>query len=552
MGTEAISSSAQLSEKMEIPKAPSEIPNEETKSGQITKTSMAEQSPPPEREYPRGAKFWLIMLSLCFVVILGGLDFSIIGVAVPVMTQEFNTISDVGWYNVAYRLTACSTQFTWGQLFTLFSLRRTFVAAIVIFLVGSAISASANFSVVFIVGRAITGVGAAGVLTGLFTALADATPLRTRPIFTSLISGLEAVAIIAAPILGGVLTQDVSWRWCFYINLPIGGVVMAALALNLSDAKPSGAKSLTWREVVYKLDIFGALTIIASLTCLFMALAWAGTKYMWSEYEVIILLVFFVLCLVAFCIDQYKMGDSAALPPRLLKQRSVIAATLFTLCLNGANGVLEYYLPIYFQVVHRYSPASSGYMLLPILVGFNIFLVAQGFVTSALGYYVPFMILSTILTSVGAGLITTWTTDTSLARFIVYQGIFGCGGGMAFEIAQIAVQTVLPDDDVALGLSITLFAQNFGGALFISVAQQVFSSQVLKNLQGKVPGLTAESLQNLGLIDLGRSSLDAGSQDVLYGLEKSFLQVWYIAVALSCLTAIGSLLMEWRSVKETR
>ncbi|KAK9417248.1 putative Major facilitator superfamily (MFS) profile domain-containing protein [Seiridium unicorne] len=552
MAVEARSSSPELSEKIGTSAASSNIlSGGETKSEKCNGVENPEQPEVAKKEYPTGAKFWLIIMSLLCVSILGGLDFSIIGVAVPAMTQEYNTMSDVAWYNVSYRLTACATQFAWGQLFTLFPLRPTFLSTIVIFLVGSAISASAPLSAVFILGRTITGVGSAGILTGLFATLAEVTPLHVRPIYTGVISGFEAIALIAAPILGGVLTQDVTWRWCFYINLPIGSAVIVALAFNLPNTKPECSNNLTWKELLYKLDIFGTLALIASIACLFMALSWAGTRFMWSQWQIIILLVFFVLCLAIFCYDQFKKGDSAALPPRLLKQRSVISATLFTFCLNGALGVLQYYLPIYFQIVRDYSPASSGYMLLPILVGFNIFLLAQGFLTTWLGYYVPHMILSSILTSIGAGLITTWTANTSLARVIVYQGIFGCGSGLAFEVPQIAAQAVLPEADATLGISITLFAQNFGGALFISVAQQVFSNRILAGLQGKVPGLSAETIQNLGLVDLGQSSFATGSQDVINSLEDAFIQTWYIAVVLSCLTAVFSLLMEWRSVKQT-
>jgi MFS family permease len=543
--------SAEMSEKSDNSTASTRVISADLKpEQQVNDSVVTNYETASEAEYPKGAKLYLSLLSLCFVVILGGLDFSIIGVAVPAMTQYFNTISDVAWYNVAYRLTACSCQFTWGQLYSLFSVRRVFVAAIVIFMVGSAISAAATSSAAFIVGRAITGVGSAGVLTGTFMALIGITPLRLRPIFISLTTGLESVAIIVAPILGGALTQYVSWRWCFYINLPIGGIVLVSLSLYLSDARPPTAKNLTWRELVVRLDILGALSMIASLTCLFMALSWAGTKYSWSSTPIIVSLVFFALCLVVFGYDQFRLGDSAALPPRLLKQRSVIAAALFSCCLNGATGVLQYYIPIYFQVVWSYSPAASGYMMLPVLVGFNVTLLLQGFLTSAVGYYTPFMILSSILTSVGAGLITLWTTNTSLALLIVYQAIFGCGGGLAFEVPQLAVQTVLPEADVTLGLSITLFAQNFGGALFISVAQQVFAKQILANLQDKIPGLSPSMIQNLGLVDLNPGTLHTGSQDIVHGLENAFVQTWYIAVALSCLTIIGSVLMEFRSVKE--
>lgn len=524
----------------------------DSNGGSATPTSMQSQAEGTNtKKYPTGAPFWLSFLSLCIVIILGGLDFSIIGVAVPAITQEFYSISDVAWYNISYRLTACATQFAWGQIYSQYSIRRCYIAGTVVFMVGSVVSATAKSSVVFIVGRSITGVGSAGVLTGLFTAVADICPLKTRALYLSLLSGLEATAMIVAPILGGALTQHLTWRWCFYINLPLGAVSMVGLALLISDAKPPGYKEdLSWKQLLHRMDLVGTGSLIAALTCLFMVLSWAGFKYAWSDWRVIVLLVFFCLTLIVFCYDQVRMGEDAALPPRLLKQRSLLGACLFTWLLNGSVFVVQYYLPIYFQVVRGYKPAASGYMMLPVLVGFNIALIAQGFVTSAIGYYVPFMILASVLLSVGCGLITTWTLSTSVALLLVYQAIFGLGGGLAFEIPQIAAQTVLSEADATIGTAMTLFAQNFGGALFIGVAQQVFGQRLMRNLAGKVPGLTAQDIQNLGLVDI--SGLDAGSDGVLAGLEDAFLQTWYIAVALAALTIIACAMMEWRSVREEK
>lgn len=505
------------------------------------------------KKYPVGLKFWLAFFSLCVVITLGGLDFSIVGVAVPSLSQEFNDISHIAWYNVAYRLTACACQFTWGKVYHQFSLRRSYLASAAVFLVGSAVSASAKSSVAFIIGRAISGMGSAGMLTGIFTALVEITPLNKRPIFLSLLSGLEAAAMVVAPILGGAITEHVSWRWCFYINLPIGVVAMIGLNFFIPDTSPPGHGQLSWKQWkqwIYRMDILGTGVLIACLTCLFMILSWAGFKYPWSDYRIIILIVFFVCTLVGFCYNQAHMGAHASLSAKLLKQRSVLGASMFTFLVNGAVFVVQYYLPIYFQVVRGYEPAVSGYFMLPIMVGFNAALILQGFVTSAVGYYVPFMILSSVLLSIGCGLITTWSIHTNVALLLIYQGIFGIGGGLAFEIPQIAAQTVLSEQDATLGVSITLFAQNFGGALFISIAQQIFGMQLLGKLGGKVPGLTSQDIQNLGLIDV--RGLDTGSNGVLEAIQYVFRQTWILALVLSATTIMACALMEWRSVKEDK
>ncbi|KAH8201062.1 hypothetical protein TruAng_004758 [Truncatella angustata] len=502
----------------------------------------------PESAYQSGPRLWLTLSALSFVIILGGLDFSIVGVAVPAITEEFHTIADVGWYSVSYRLTACVCQFAWGQLYTIFSVRRVLAVAIIVFLIGSAVAAAATSSVMFVVGRAISGVGSAGVLGGTFTAIMVVAPLRIRPVLTSLLSALEAVAMVTGPIIGGVLTQHTTWRWCFYLNLPVGGAALVFLVLFLTDAPPPGAeqRTLNWKQILVKMDIVSNIFLTGSLTCLFMVLSWAGINYEWSSATIIGLLVTFAVGFFIFVFVEYRRGNEGTLPARIVKQRSVAAGAWFSCCLNGALGVLEYYIPIYFQVVLGWSPAKAGYMMLPVTVGFNIGLLIQGFGTTWLGYYNPFMIMSSVILPIGAGLVTTWTKSSSLAPFIVFSGMIGLGSGLGFEVPQIAVQTVLPEDDGALGLSVTLFAQNFGGALFISIAQQVFTAKLLDNLRDKLPDLTATAIQNLSFIDLPGSSLTSGSQDIIAG---SFKQIWYVAVVLACLMAIGSVATQWRSVK---
>lgn len=308
-------------------------------------------------------------------------------------------------------------------------------------------------------------------------------------------------------------------------------------------------ESLTWKQILEKMDFISTTVLFGCLTSLFMVLSWAGIKYTWSSPTIIGLLVTFAVCFCAFAFIQYKKGDEAPLPARVMKERSVITGALFSFTLNGAMGILEYYVPIYFQAVRGWSPAKVGYMMLPMTIGFNIGLIAQGVCTTWLGYYTPFMILAGIITPVGAGLITTWTMSTSFARLVVYTGMIGLGTGLAFEAPQIAVQTVLSEADGPLGLAVTLFAQNFGGSLFISVAQQIFTSRLLSDLVGKVPDLNATTIQGLGFVNNLDSSTNGSSQEILAGMEDSFLQIWYTALALSCVMIIAALATEWRSVK---
>ncbi|KAJ5825826.1 Major facilitator superfamily domain general substrate transporter [Penicillium riverlandense] len=178
-----------------------------------------ESTPDTEPNYPTGTKFWFTIIAICMILILGGLDANIVATAVPSITDHFHTVADVGWYSSAFRLCTCAFQFGFAKLYKLFSIKAVFLASNVIFLVGSLLCATAASSTMFIVGRAVTGMGFAGELAGCFAVAVHIMPLNKRPVFAGLMACVESLAIIAAPIVGGALTQSLGWRWCFWYAL---------------------------------------------------------------------------------------------------------------------------------------------------------------------------------------------------------------------------------------------------------------------------------------------------------------------------------------------
>ncbi|KAB8256125.1 major facilitator superfamily domain-containing protein [Aspergillus pseudonomiae] len=503
-----------------------------------------------EPNYPTGTKFWFTIISLCVILILGGLDANIVATAVPSITNHFHTLAHVGWYSSAFRLCTCAFQFGFAKLYKLFSIKVIFLISNVIFLVGSVLCATAASSTMFIVGRAVTGVGFAGELAGCFAALVHIVPLNRRPVFAGLMACVESLAIIAAPILGGALTQSLGWRWCFWINLPIGTVSLVTMLFLFSDPRTLQEDDLTMTQKIRELDLVSNCLFIPSLTALFIALSWAGTKYPWSDGKVIGLFVVFAVLLVLFLINQYRRGDSAALPFRIIKSRSVIAGFIFTTCTNSMTNVLEWYLPTYYQIVRSRTPSESGYLMIPILVGMMLGLFLQGIGTTTFGYYAPFMIFGSICMPIAAGLMTTYNPHTSLAQMILYSGLAGFGGGIGFQGSQAAVQTTLSAADVNLGIGVILFGQSMGPAVFIAIAQVIFTNQLSSILEGVVPGLTPAYIAERGLGDIKNLVPMQRWDEVLHGVDQSLTRTWYLCVALGCTTIVGSLLMEWRSVKQ--
>ncbi|KAK3069998.1 hypothetical protein LTR53_011216 [Teratosphaeriaceae sp. CCFEE 6253] len=480
-------------------------------------------------QYPTGAKFFFIMLSLALILVLEGLDESIVATAVPSITDHFHTVADVGWYSAAYRLPLCAFQFFFGKLYKIFSVKRVMLASIAIFLLGSLLCASAATSKMFVLGRAVAGLGCSGLLAGCFTLLVQVLPLRLRPLYSSIMGGIETVAVIAAPVLGGVITEKLSWRWCFWISLPLGAPAIAAMVFLFKDPQETASDSMSWKQIISQLDLLGTAVFVPAIACLFLTLSWAGTKYAFDSPLVLCLYAASALLIAAFIWDQHRRQDAATLPPRIFRRRSIIAGFIFAMCCNGSLNVLIYYMPTYYQVIREYSPAKSGYMMLPIVIGFLVGMLIHGSGTTLIGFYTPFMLAGSVLMPLAAGLVTTWNLGP-----------------------QSAVQTTLPEADGPLGLSVILFGQHFDPALFVSIAQTIFTNRLAVNLHQVAPDLTAHAIENMGLGQLKAGVGPQKLQEVLLGFDRSLVQTWYLPLSLACASAIGSLMMEWRSVKEKR
>ncbi|KAI5270635.1 MFS transporter [Aureobasidium subglaciale] len=368
-------------------------------------------------------------------------------------------------------------------------------------------------------------------MAGGLTLLVLCLPMRKRPLYTGIVGGVSGVSGVASPMLGGAIVDGLGWRWCFWISLPLGFITLLALFFCLPNTKSE--QKLIWRERLSQIDPI-------------------GTLYAWRSPLIIGLLVASGILLGLFGLDQWWKGEAATLPPRILKNRSVLSGFTYTMFCNSATMVVLYYLPTYFQVVRGKTAAQSGYYQIPAIAGDIVGVVLQSTGVTLIGYYTPFMWAGTILMPLLAGLLTTIKTRTALVNVLVMTGFFGFSGGIGFLSPQSAVQMALPKEDASIGLSIIIFAEQFGAALFVSAAQNVFQTRLAGNLHVMAPSLNTTSIESAGLTDLRNLVTPEDVKGVLDAVDQSVAQTWYIAVALSCLTIIGSATMDWRSVKEKK
>ena len=477
-------------------------------------------------------------------------DLTIIGTATPRISDEFHALGDIGWYGSAYLLTTCCFQLLFGRIYTFYSPKIVFLAAVILFEVGSAVCGAAPNSTAFIFGRAIAGIGSAGISGGAIVIMMHTTPIEKRPMYIGFIGAVFGIASVAGPLLGGVFTSKVTWRWCFYINLPIGGVTIGIILLVLKLPNPKdGPKTI--KEQIHRLDPFGALFFFPGIVCLLLALQWGGSTYSWQNARIIALLIIFGLCMIVFIAIQRWKGEAATVPPRIFLQRSILSGACFSLFGGSALMIMVYYLPIWFQAIKGVSAVKSGIMTVPIILALVIANILAGVVVTHTGYYTPFLIASSVFMSIGSGLLSTFTTTTNHAKWIAYQCLFGFGMGMGMQQPGMAAQTVLRKKDVPTGVSLMFFFRNLGGALFVSIGENVFENEMIKGLT-HIPGLDAEVILRAGATGV-RNVVDLRYlHEVMIAYNGALVKVYYCGIAVSCATIIGSLTMEWRSVKKVR
>lgn len=500
--------------------------------------------------YPPTSKVIAIMIPLFLTAFLIALDRLIIGVAVPSITDQFHSLGDVGWYGSAYLLTSCSFMLVGGKLYTLFDPKWVYLGALVIFEIGSAICGAAPNSKSLIAGRAIAGLGQAGLFQGTIIITVYIVPLRKRPQLMGIGGMIFGIACAIGPLVGGAFTSGPGWRWCFYINLPCGGLAFVLLIFFLDIPTDMLAqKPANFEEKVKQVDHFGAIFFPTCVVCLLLALQWGGLEYKWSNVRIIVLVTLSGLLFIAFVVVQRWRGDTAMVPGRIFFNRSVLAGAWFSFFNGASMQTLLFYLPTWFQAIKGSSAIRSGIMTLPLVIGIVVASLFAGILTKKIGYFTPWMLLGSILTPIGAGLISTFTPHSAGNALIGYQALAGVGFGLGAQQPSLAAQTVLPRQDVAIGASLMMFCQVLGGAVFICVGNNIFQSALVRNLT-KISGINIDSVAHVGATDLRDIVPGEVLAQVLMAYNGALRDMFYLVTGLTCVMIFGAVCMEWKSVKK--
>ncbi|KAI2628590.1 major facilitator superfamily domain-containing protein [Hypoxylon sp. NC1633] len=511
-----------------------------------------ELEPSEQSTVMHGIPLLLFTIGMMAIVFLMCLDHYILATAIPSITTDLNSLQDAAWYSSGYYLTNMALQPAFGQLYRLFSIRLIFLSCVVLFEAGSVLCALAPSSIILIIGRLITGVGGGGLYIGSVVLIGYAVPVGHRAMYISMVTSLDGVASFAGPLLGGVLTDShLTWRFCFWINLPIGFVAFAILWWSLEDPlqQPSHLLKESVVEKLARVDWVSLTLLLSGFTMLLLAFQWAGIVYAWSDPKVCGLIVGGALTLALYFICQHYRGEDAAIPYRILRQRTVLFSCAFMLLINVLIGALVYYLPFQFQAVRGESAQMSGITNLAFLVPLLLSPLASGALISWTGWFAPIMQVGSIAATVGAALLTTLSSGTSNAQLIVYQLLAGFGGGFCHQIPYTSIIYPLPPADVVSGSALCSFLNSLGAIIGVVGSQAIFATVLRSRLEG-LEGIDSQAVIVAGPANIIGSVPQNLVTTVRNAYREALEGTFYLPVAAAALCVICAAGVEWKRMKK--
>ncbi|OJJ99556.1 hypothetical protein ASPACDRAFT_78557 [Aspergillus aculeatus ATCC 16872] len=469
---------------------------------------------------------------------LAALDTSILSTALPTIALDLHAGELYMWITNAYILSSTVVLPLFGQTANIFGRRWLMIISVVIFAVGSAIAGSANNTTAIIAGRAIQGIGGGGINILVDTVICDLVPLRQRGRYVALMASVWAVGTTIGPVLGGAFAQHVSWRWVFYINLPLCGVSLFLLVLFLRVNHPPRPPSTTLRQQLGRVDLLGNMILTLAVVATLLALTWAGTTYPWSSWRVLAPLFLGFAGLVFFYIHQAsRFCREPSIPLQLFSSATALCALWLSFLQNMLLYWVGYFLPVYFQALRSLSATASGLAVLPITAAIAPFGVITGSLIAMKGKYRPFHFLGYLCVTIGVGLFSLLNNNSPARDWAGFQVLFGVGSGMIFSSTLPPIQAVLPESEVATATATWAFVRSLGCIWGIAIPTSIFNTRVQRMLSVVSELTLRERLANGGAYALAAEGLIQSlkgqaklQSEVLRLYEDAMHWVWWMAV----------------------
>ncbi|KAJ7183645.1 ABC transporter [Mycena filopes] len=513
----------------------------ETVDSVVRDEKVAAQASEPE--YLTGKKLAVVFVAMILVMFLTSLDQTILATALPRIASDFNSFSLQGWVSSAFILAQAVFLLFYGQLLRIFPAKWVLVASVTIFEVGSLLCGVAQKIGQLIAGRTVSGLGAAGIVVSVLQVLSQTARLEDRARLFGLFGAVYGLASIIGPLMGGAFTDHVTWRWVFFLNLPLGFVAIIAIVLILKSVPPLGSDPMkrSNRDIfhqVLRVDYVGAVLVAGSVTTLELALQWGGNTKPWRDKAVIICFVFAAVQTCVFIAWEGYMGERAMTPSGIFKSRSMSVPSIIS--------ITFVYIPIFYQASRGHSATKSGLDLLPLMLSAVISVIAAGQIAAKTGYYWPLLVTSPLFLATGSGLLYTVTNTTSSAKLIGFQVLTGMGIGLGMQNTLLAVQVEFKDEKklLAQAMSMNSFAAFLGGSIGLAIAEPVFASNLGKNLGKYAPEAPA------AIVSESPTAIWSGAlpQEMIAGVARSYAEslrlVFVIGVPLAGLALLSTVMIK--------
>jgi len=414
----------------------------------------------------------IVLPGLLLAILLAMLDNLIVSTALPRIVGDLGGVAHLSWVVTAYILASTITTPFYGKLGDMYGRKKFFIAAIIIFLAGSALSGLSQSMDELIAFRAIQGLGAGGLMVGSMATLGDIVAPRERGRYMSYMMVVMMLATIGGPLVGGFITTSFSWRWIFYVNIPLGGIALVYIISTLH---------LPAKRVSHKVDYTGGILLGVAATALILLATWGGTEYPWGSAQIVGLGVLSVAALAGFLVTERRAAEPI-LPLHVFKNRNFSVTMTLTFLVGLAMFGAMTFLPLYQQTVQGESPTISGLALTPMMIGVTITSIVAGQVTTRTGRYKIFPILGGAIMVLGMFLLTHLGIGTTRVTLALYYVVFGLGMGFIMQMVSLIAQNSVEQKDMGVASSARMFFQQIGGSLGVAAFGAVFARRLTQSL----------------------------------------------------------------------